>query len=286
MWQSGFFNSINNDRLYDADQMSRIFEGLITDGVYKSVGNKLAVQPNNNMTIQIATGRGWFNKRWVENTTPYTITLEASDVVLNRYAAICIRVDTSDSGRTAQPYVKYSNYASTPTKPTMSRTETINEYCLAYVYIGAGANEITAKDIEDTRGNNDLCGWVTGLIEQLSTTTLFTQWENIFNTWFNGLQDLINDNTETMLVTALPKSATVTLRANAWSTSNNGYTQTVNIDDMTNTKTVLTQVKPENTEAYINANVKCSTQSNNTLTFSASKIPAVDLIIDVTHFGV
>ena len=56
-WTSGFFNSVNGDRLYNADQMSRIFEGLITDGVYESVANKLAVQPNSGMTIQIATGR-------------------------------------------------------------------------------------------------------------------------------------------------------------------------------------------------------------------------------------
>ena len=48
-WTSGFFNSVNGDRLYNADQMSHIFEGLITDGVYESVGNKLAVQPNSGL---------------------------------------------------------------------------------------------------------------------------------------------------------------------------------------------------------------------------------------------
>ena len=144
MWQYGFFNSINGDRLYDADQMSRIFEGLITDGVYESVGDKLAVQPNSGMTIQIATGRGWFNKRWVENSTPYTMTLDASDVILNRYAAICVRVDSADSGRTAVPYIKYGEYASNPVKPSMEHSETVNEYCLAYVFIGAGVTQITA----------------------------------------------------------------------------------------------------------------------------------------------
>ena len=65
-WTSGFFNSVNGDRLYNADQMSRLFEGLITDGVYASVGNKMAVQPNSGMTIQIATGRGWFGRHWVK----------------------------------------------------------------------------------------------------------------------------------------------------------------------------------------------------------------------------
>lgn len=286
MWNSGFFNSINGDRLYDADQMSRIFEGLITDGVYESVGDKLAVQPNNGMTIQIATGRGWFNKRWIENTTPYTITLEASDVVLSRYAAICVKVDTSDAGRTAQPYVKYSEYGSNPSKPTMARSETVNEYCLAYIYIGAGINEITASNIEDTRGNNELCGWVTGLIEQLSTTTLFTQWESLFNSWFNNLQDLINENTETMLVGALPKSDVITLSSANWVESDNGYTQTVRVEGVTATKTVITQANKESGEAYANAHVKCDSQDVDTLVFTATNLPGADVKVDVTHFGI
>ncbi len=285
MWNSGFFNSINGDRLYDADQMSKIFEGLITDGVYESVGDKLAVQASGAMTIQIGTGRGWFNKRWVENSTPYTITLEASDVVLSRYAAICVRVDTSDAGRTAQPYVKYSEYASAPVKPTMVRTETLNEYCLAYVHIGAGVNEITAKDIEDTRGNNNLCGWVTGLIEQLSTTTLFEQWEALFNNWFNNLQDLINENTETMLVGALPKSDTVVLSASNWVEADGVHTQTVVVDGISSTKTVMCQANDETAEAYANAGVKCDAQDVDTLVFSAINLPSADIKVDITHFG-
>ena len=33
MWSYGFYNSVNGDRLYNAQQMSELFEGLITDGV-------------------------------------------------------------------------------------------------------------------------------------------------------------------------------------------------------------------------------------------------------------
>lgn len=216
MWTSGFFNSVNGDRVYSAQQMSEIFEGLITDGVYESVGNKLAVQPSSGMTIQIATGRGWFNKHWVNNNTPYLITLEAADVTLNRYAAICVRVDDTESVRNATAYVKYSEYATTPVKPTMTRTSTVREYCLAYVYIKAGATSITAANIEDTRANESLCGWVTGLIDQLNSKTLFDQFTAIFNEWFERLEDTFNENTEVVLVNAMPVSATLTLRASGW----------------------------------------------------------------------
>ena len=285
-WKSGFFNSVNGDRLYNADDMSKIFEGLITDGVYESVGNKLAVQPNSGMTIQIASGRGWFNKRWVENSTPYTLTIESADVTLNRYAAVCIKVDNTDSVRNATPYIKYSEYATTAVKPIMTRTDTVKEYCLAYVYIPANTKTITASLIEDTRGNNDLCGWVTGLIEQLSTTTLFTQWQSIFDNWFNNLGDLINENTETMLVNALPNSTIITLSSTGWTESSGVYTQSVTVQGMTETKTVISQANAETTEAYAASDIKCTAQSTNSVTFTATNLPTQNIKVDFVYFGV
>lgn len=285
-WEYGFFNSVNGDRVYNAQQMSSIFEGLITDGVYESVGNKLAVQPNSGMTIQIASGRGWFKRHWVNNDTEYLMTLEASDVTLNRYAAICIRVDDSDAVRAAVPYIKYSDYATTPTKPSMTRSEYINEYCLAYVYIGAGVSEITTSDITDTRANTELCGWVTGLIEQLNSTTLWSQWEELFTNWFNGLQDLINENTEAMLVAALPTSLTLTLNTEDWVSESGVYKQSVEVIGMTDTKSVIVNPTLNSASTYSASEVRCSGQSTNTLEFTAVSQPTEAIVIDVLHLGV
>jgi hypothetical protein len=282
MWTSGFFNSVNGDRLYNAQQMSELFEGLITDGVYLSVANRMAVEPNSGMTIQIATGRGWFNKHWVNNDSVYTLTLENSDVTLNRYVAVCIRVDDTDAVRDAVPYLKYSEYATTPVKPTMERSEKVKEYCLAYVYIGAGVTTITAGNIEDTRADESVCGWVSGLIEQLSTATLFTQFTDIFNTWFNGLKDLINANTETMLVNALPVSLTVELSADKWVDGS----QTVTVSGMNTTKSVIIQGNAETLEAYNDAVIKCTAQGVDSLTFTAETVPADSVKVDVLHMGV
>ena len=304
MWTSGFFNSINGDRLYNADQMSRIFEGLITDGVYESVGNKLAVQPNNGMVIQIATGRGWFGRHWVNNDSEYALTLENPDVILNRYVAVCIRVDDSDAVRDAVPYLKYSEFATNPVKPTMERTELVKEYCLAYVYIKAGATAITASNIEDTRGNEALCGWVTGLITQISTATVFAQYDAIFNEfmtrettgfneffdeqmeafneWFEGLQVQVDSNTATRLTNALPTSLTVTLSANGWELSNGAYKQTVTVAGMNDTKSVITNPSTDS----LSSEIKCSGQSTNALEFTAVSLPTADVTVDILHMGV
>ena len=286
MWTSGFFNSVNGDRLYNADQMSAIFNGLITDGVYMSVGDRLAVQPNSGNTIQIASGRGWFAKRWVDNTTPHVLTLEAADVTLNRWAAICIRVDTSDAERKAEPYIKYSEYATTPVKPVMERTAAVNEYCLAYVYLRAGAVAVRESDIEDTRADRNLCGWVTGLIEQLDSSTMWTQWTALFNEWFNSLQDLINENTEAMLVAAMPVSVNLTLTAAGWVAENGMYKQSVEVLGMNDTKSVMVQPTDESVTAYSAAEVTCVAQSANTLVFTAVTKPTEAIGVNVVHMGV
>ena len=307
-WTSGFFNSVNGDRLYNADQMSHIFEGLITDGVYESVDNKLAVQPNSGMTIQIATGRGWFDKRWVNNDSEYTMTIENSDVILNRYVAVVIKVDSTDAVRDAVPYLKYGEFATNPVKPTMTRTETVKEYCLAYIYVGAGVSEITASAIEDTRADESLCGWVTGLITQISTSTLFAQYDAIFNEfmtretadfdqfvtqqmadfndWFENLQVQLEGDVATNLTNALPTSVTVTLTADNWVQSGNIYTQNAQVINMNATKSVVIQGNAETLDAYSGAGVKCVAQDVNTLTFTAESLPEANIKVDVVHMGV
>lgn len=285
-WTSGFFNSVNGDRLYNADQMSRIFEGLITDGVYESVANKLAVQPNSGMIIQIATGRGWFGRHWVNNDSEYKLTVDQSDVILNRYVAVVIKVDDTDSVRDAVPYLKYSEFATTPVKPTIIRTETVKEYCLAYIYIKAGATAITASDIEDTRQDTNLCGWVTGLIDQITPDTLYTQFTALFNEWFSGLQDLIDENTETMLVNALPVSVAVTLSSNSWTLDGGLYKQSVTVTNMNNTKSVVIQPATESVTAFSASEIRCVGQSTNTLDFIAVSQPTEPITVNVLHMGV
>ena len=41
---SGFFDSVNHDRLYNADQVSSMFDGLILDGVYENMGEAFAIR--------------------------------------------------------------------------------------------------------------------------------------------------------------------------------------------------------------------------------------------------
>lgn len=287
-WENGFFNSVNGDRLYNADKMNKIFEGLLSNGVFQNVGNKLAVQPNNGLTIQIATGRGWFSNHWVSNSSEYLMTLQERDVVLNRYAAICIKVDENNNVRAVTPVIKYSDFATNPVKPTMTRSELINEYCLAYVYIRAGQPgvAITAADIEDTRQDTQLCGWVTGLITQITPDTLYSQFTALFNEWFQGLVDTLDENTEAMLVAALPTNVLATLSSTGWVQGASGYTQSLTITGVTSTQSIIVQPHNGSEEAYSNAGIKATAQGTNTITFTAQKLPTSNVSVDILHMGV
>ena len=205
----GFFNAIkdsrgNYDRTYNADQMSTYFEGLVSDGVYESVGDALQVVAGSGMEVQVKSGRALIGARWLKNDSAYSITLNASHVTLNRYTAIVARLDTS--ARTITIVAKDGDNATTPTKPAITNSNTVKELCLAYIYVGRGVTEITQSAIEDTRANTNICGWVTGIVEQVDTSQLFLQWQtayeefyqkwtNDFETWFSSLTEQLNVNT-------------------------------------------------------------------------------------------
>lgn len=245
------------------------------------------------------------------------MTLEDSDVLLNRYAAICIRADLDDRGRTAEPYVKYSDFASSPVKPTMERTEFVKEYCLDYVLIKGGATEIAAADITDTRPNKSLCGWVTGLIEQVDSDTLWDQWEAQFEAfmaeqddsandretafsdflalkqaeftnWFNGLQNVLPEDAETQIAANLVtlqnqlKKITVTLDGLGWESQESGeYIQTVSAPGVTADNDIIITPLEEWREAWIRQGITATVQSADAITFSASNPEDVNMTATV-----
>lgn len=205
----GFFNAIKQtdgtyDRTYNADQMSGYFEGLVSDGVYENVGDAMQVIASGGMQVQVKSGRMLINSKWLKNDAAYSIDITPAHVTLNRYTAIVARLDKS--ARTISIVAKDGENATEPVKPAISDTVSVKEMCLAYIYVGRGVTEITQSAIEDTRPDTNICGWVTGIIEQVDTSQLFLQWQTAyeefytkftaqFNEWFTTLTEQLNVNT-------------------------------------------------------------------------------------------
>lgn len=188
----GFFNAIQQedgtyDRMYNADQMSEQFEGLISDGVYESVGDAMIVEASSGMQVQVKSGRMMIDSKWVKNDAAELLTINAAHVTLNRYTAVVVRLDLQ--ARTIAITTKDGDNATTPVKPSLEDSQTVKEMCLAYVYVGRGVTEITQADIEDTRADTNVCGWVTGIVQQVNTAELFLQWQTAYERQMAQMQD-------------------------------------------------------------------------------------------------
>ena len=180
---SGFFDSISGDRTYNADQMSTYFEGLVSDGIYENIGDRFIVQAASGMNVTIGTGRALIKSHWIKNDAAVTLTLDAADLQLSRIDAIVLQLDLTESGRDIDIIIKKGTPSASPTKPSITRTNTIYELCLAYISVNKNTTAITQNNISDQRSSS-LCGWVTGIIKQVDTSDLFLQWQTAYETYY------------------------------------------------------------------------------------------------------
>lgn len=202
---SYFFNAIKNgdtyDRVYQAQDFTNYLDKLVGSGVFANPSTSLQVVSSSGMGIIVHPGTAWINGHKINNTTDYNLTLEQSDVVLNRIDRVVVYVDYTT--RTCGIKIKKGTSAVTPTAPNIIRNDTMIEYCLAEIKINKQVSAITQSAITDTRPNNKVCGWVTSLITQVDTSTLFDQWQQAYkeqieanqkkyDDWLNGIKNDIH----------------------------------------------------------------------------------------------
>lgn len=163
--ESGFFNSVNGDRLYNAEQMSRYFENILSNGIFKRLENCLKVSASSGMALTVAAGAGLINCRWFRSMTPETVTIPTAHAVLPRFDIVVARLNTSDEVRAITLEVISGTPAETPTAPDPVRTASIHDLVLALVYVPAGAMAITEANLTDVRENEWYCGYVHSLVD-------------------------------------------------------------------------------------------------------------------------
>lgn len=185
----GFYNSLNHDRKYNAEQFGSIFDGVIGDGVYMSIGGKLMVSTaNNGMQVNIATGRAWFNHTWTLNDTIYPIELPAAEPLLSKYVAVVLEVNKEEAIRTNSFKVVSGTPASNPTYPTLVNSGQVHQYALAYILIRPGVTTITNSDIRNNVGTSG-CPFVTGVVQTMNIDSLITQWSDQWNRWIRYVEN-------------------------------------------------------------------------------------------------
>ena len=187
----GFYDSLNHDRLYNAQQMSAIFDGIINDGVFMSVGNQFHTVAGTGMQVIVKSGRAWFDSTWTLNDTEYPLSIDAADVLLTRIDAVVLEVNSEVATRANTIKVVKGAPASTPAKPTLTNTATIHQHALAYVTVAKNTTAITNSMIEIVVGKTET-PYVTAILQTTDISDLFNKWENDFQVWFETVKGTLD----------------------------------------------------------------------------------------------
>lgn len=216
-FKHGFFNAIYDEQAgdyfprYDAGDFARRFSLYFTNGVFYNASNALQVTAGNGMQVRASAGAVNINGYDGVNEQVELLELSTADPFYPRYDIVTVRLDISNK-KIGFNVIKGVAGASPaiPTIDNLVRSSSMYDLMLAYIYVPAGATAITNANITDTRGNNSVCGFVAGTVNQLATDTFWTQWQARFNeyaerqetdfmAWWNGLKARL----ETLDVTAL-----------------------------------------------------------------------------------
>jgi hypothetical protein len=191
--ECGFFNaeigeSGDYDRVYLAQTFAKYFASFIGNGVFVKYANKLQVISTDipSMAVQVSSGQGFCNGYWYENTDTKRLTVEVADGLLSRKDIVVLRWGASE--RAMWVDIVKGEPSSAPKKPEIKRTQDYYDLQLAVIDIPAGALAINQENINDTRPDSSVCGWVSGVVDQIDTTNLFAQFQNAFDIWFEQMK--------------------------------------------------------------------------------------------------
>lgn len=189
---SGFFNSLNGDRKYNAAQMSAIFDGLIIDGVFASIGTAFAVKAAGGLTVNVGVGKAWFDHTWTVNDSILPMTAPEAEVLLDRIDAVVLEVNGMESVRDNTIKFVKGNPSSAPSRPTLTNEGNVHQYPLCYIYRKYGTAVINQADITPMVGTKST-PFVTGILQTISLDELLGKWQDELDRFTNARSQEVDD---------------------------------------------------------------------------------------------
>lgn len=189
---SGFFNSLNGDRKYNAAQMSAIFDGLIIDGVFASIGTAFAVKAAGGLTVNVGIGKAWFDHTWTVNDSILPMTVPEAEVLLDRIDAVVLEVNGTESVRENTIKFVKGNPSSAPSRPTLTNEGNVHQYPLCYIYRKYGTAVINQADITPMVGTEST-PFVTGILQTISLDELLGKWQDELDRFTDARSQEVDD---------------------------------------------------------------------------------------------
>lgn len=188
MWDDNLMNPTTEeytgwwDRSYLSKDFMDYFSLFVGNGVFASPTNQLKVVPGVGRSVVVSTGWAFINGSWYHNDSELSLTLPANGSSTNRTDSIRIRYSSSDRKISA---VVVSG------ETGVIRGDTVWDLEISQVFLSPGFTSISEANISDMRPAESVCGFVTGLLEVVSTEDLFSQFQGIFDEWFVTVKDQV-----------------------------------------------------------------------------------------------
>ena len=179
-----FYDSENHDRVYGADSFEHWLKKFFTTGVFSG---EMQVTANNDMTVTVAGGYINIGGKVKFFQTGQVLIIETAHATYDRIDNIV--VERNDTDRDFTVKVVKGGYSSVPAAPTPKRESGIDQRVLAQVKVVHGAVRILQADITDTRTDTDLCGVVTGTVEEYDFQQFQAQFDSYMELYKQSLEN-------------------------------------------------------------------------------------------------
>ncbi|MCL2565972.1 MAG: hypothetical protein FWE24_09230 [Defluviitaleaceae bacterium] len=168
------------DRLYDSQDWADYFRQFIGNGVYPNPASGLRVESvHNSMVLTVRGGSAFLQGRFYLQRRDFEFPVEPAHLTLGRRDIVVCRHDII--ARTSQLFYIPGVPAAVPLLPQIQRTDDVFDLQLCTITVNPNAQALTQANILDTRPDNGVCGFVSGLINQVDTTSLFLQYTTYLN---------------------------------------------------------------------------------------------------------
>lgn len=149
---------LNNTDYTAEDAM--IFNCTRTSGVFANTDH-FAIEVSGDREITITTGVAWMNYAKLKGIavaikSDIALSVAISDATLARIDSVVLGFKAAENA--ASLYIKQGTPSSSPSRPSLTKNESVYELGLYDILIPAGSTTVTVSNITDTREESARCG--------------------------------------------------------------------------------------------------------------------------------
>lgn len=192
------------DRAVTSAPLRQLIKSLFSDGVLPNPSTNLQVASGTGMTVVVNPGFANCNGCLKLEETKRTLAVQASNTTYDRIDTVVVRLNDNDSERICDLYIKEGVPATSPVRPSLTRSASIWELGLADLFITKNSTAVSNQRITDTRYETARCGVISS-IGEFDTTTLYQQIqadlkefqdvsEAEFNAWYESIKGELSED--------------------------------------------------------------------------------------------